>query len=249
VHVWTVRDGSSSILFCDLKQLRTVCFSTDGLFVAAGGLDGIRMWELGLGEPLQAFDAHKPWAHSLVFTPEGLMSSIYNKTIEHWDISVLGEYEPIESEDLTRLALDGMGQRKEIQIPSQTFRGYKVFLSTAFLSYAYVLCSTSQSGPYSVAFVFIFIPLRSGVHSVAISQNGRWVLSASKNPNVCIWDAHNAELHCELSRERKDDVVSVDFSPNGGHIATAYDDGGVRVWSCEELHHTITPEVSLNVAS
>jgi hypothetical protein len=30
-----------------------------------------------------------------------------------------------------------------------------------------------------------------------------------------IWDVHNAKLNHELSRERKYDVVSVNFSPGG----------------------------------
>ena len=128
-----MRDCSSDTLYCDLRHLRTVRFSTDGLHVAAGGLDGIRMWVLGQAEPLQGFDGHEQWLHNLVFTPTGLMSSLYDKTIVKWDISVLGEYEPIESEDPTRLALDGMGPRKEIQIPSQTFKGYQVITCQLFL--------------------------------------------------------------------------------------------------------------------
>ena len=95
------------------------------------------------------------------------------------------------------------------------------------------------------------------VLSVAISHDGQWVVSGSKDRSVRFWDkngraqlmlqAHKNSGECRLSRLGYKfsvfdaiairPVISVDLSPNGGYLATGSGDWQARV--CKSLHiHT-----------
>jgi len=67
------------------------------------------------------------------------------------------------------------------------------------------------------------------VLSVAISHDGQWVVSGSKDRGVQFWDKHGrAQL---MLQGHKNSVISIDLSPTGGYLATGSGDWQARVWS------------------
>ena len=68
---------------------------------------------------------------------------------------------------------------------------------------------------------------------VALSSSGNWVISCSWS-EVCVWNARNAELHCQLRRPKHDpEFLECDFSL-GGCLADAFV-GQVLLWKIKEI--------------
>ena len=68
------------------------------------------------------------------------------------------------------------------------------------------------------------------VSSVAVSHDGQWVVSGSRDESVLFWDARNAQAQFAL-HGHKHWIQSVDVSPTGDIFATGGDDGVTRI--CE----------------
>ncbi|KAF7970926.1 hypothetical protein HWV62_22564 [Athelia sp. TMB] len=72
------------------------------------------------------------------------------------------------------------------------------------------------------------------VLSVAVSHDGQWVVSGSKDRGVQFWDSRTAIVQCML-QGHKNSVISIDLSPAGNVLATGSGDWQARIWS----YHTI----------
>jgi len=67
------------------------------------------------------------------------------------------------------------------------------------------------------------------VLSVALTPDGRWVMSGSKDRGVQFWDPHTGEAYLHLQGHRNS-VISVAPSPRGGLFATGSGDTKARIW-------------------
>jgi len=68
------------------------------------------------------------------------------------------------------------------------------------------------------------------VLSVALTPDGKWVLSGSKDRGVQFWDPATANAQLML-QGHKNSVISVAPSPTGGLFATGSGDLRARIWS------------------
>ncbi|KZP33845.1 WD40 repeat-like protein [Athelia psychrophila] len=68
------------------------------------------------------------------------------------------------------------------------------------------------------------------VLSVAVSHDGQWVVSGSKDRGVQFWDSRTAIVQCML-QGHKNSVISIDLSPAGNVLATGSGDWQARIWS------------------
>lgn len=67
------------------------------------------------------------------------------------------------------------------------------------------------------------------IRSVAISPDGRWLISGSGDRGtVRILDMIDASPQCVLGGQHK--VWSVDFCSTSGYVACGYEGGNVSVW-------------------
>ncbi|KAJ7697653.1 WD40-repeat-containing domain protein [Mycena rosella] len=67
------------------------------------------------------------------------------------------------------------------------------------------------------------------VLSVAVSHDGRWVVSGSKDRGVQFWDRAGV-VQCML-QGHKNSVISIDLNPTGPLLATGSGDNLARIWS------------------
>jgi len=78
-----------------------------------------------------------------------------------------------------------------------------------------------------------FVGHKDYVLSVAISHDGQWVVSGSKDRGVQFWDKNGvAQL---MLQGHKNSVISIDLSPTGGQLATGSGDWQARVWNYNPL--------------
>lgn len=96
--------------------------------------------------------------------------------------------------------------------------------------------SSSSSEAHKVSCSRTFTGHKDFVLDVTLTPDGKWLLSASKDRGVMIWDVETGVPHA-LLQGHKNSVIRIDVSPDGQYIATASGDMSVRIWSIS----TITP--------
>ncbi|KAG9024915.1 general transcription repressor [Tulasnella sp. UAMH 9824] len=211
-RVWNVETGAHqtlSILEPDGVDagVTSVAISPDGQLVAAGSLDTvIRIWDVTTGNLIERLRGHRDAVYSVAFTPDGkaLVSGSLDKTLKYWDLSPL-----LRSPNRTV----GLSQGESVpsgQQPVTNEGGEKG--ST---------CSVTFSGHKHYAL------------SVAVSPDGAYVVSGSKDRGVQFWDPRTGLPQLRLLGHQNT-VISVGFSPvaspSGGLIASGSGDWTARVW-------------------
>ena len=70
------------------------------------------------------------------------------------------------------------------------------------------------------------------MNAVAVSPDGRHVVTGSDDHTVAVWDLDTGERLRELTGHRGA-VTSVAVSPDGRHVVTGSDDHTVAVWDLD----------------
>jgi len=91
------------------------------------------------------------------------------------------------------------------------------------------------SGPKGGNCVKTFEGHKDFVLSVALTPDGQWVLSGSKDRGVQFWDPRTANTQLML-QGHKNSVISVAPSPSGRLFATGSGDMRARIWSYDPYH-------------
>jgi WD40 repeat protein/tetratricopeptide (TPR) repeat protein len=68
-----------------------------------------------------------------------------------------------------------------------------------------------------------------GLFQVALSPDGRFLLTACRNGQACVWDWHAETLVCP-PLQHSDEVYTVAFTADGRHALTGQRRGGVQIW-------------------
>lgn len=149
----------------------SVCISPDGNLVAAGSLDTIvRIWDVHTGQLIERLKGHRDSVYSVAFTPDGrgLVSGSLDKTLKYWDVQPL----------LARSRNRNMNKNGGAGASGSGKEGL-------------VTDKTSQC-------LMNFTGHKDYVLSVAVSHDGQWVVSGSKDRGVQFWDAKSAVVQCML---------------------------------------------------
>ncbi|KIO26049.1 hypothetical protein M407DRAFT_75012 [Tulasnella calospora MUT 4182] len=220
-RVWNMETGAHqtlSILEPDNVDagVTSVAISPDGQLVAAGSLDTIvRIWDVTTGHLIERLRGHLDSVYSVAFTPDGkgLVSGSLDKTLKYWDLSPL-----LRSPNRT-VGLSQGGSVPSGQQPVTNEGGEKG--ST---------CSVAFSGH------------KDYVLSVAVSPDGAWVVSGSKDRGVQFWDPRTGLTQLML-QGHKNSVISIDLSPvaspSGGLLASGSGDWIARVCTCTRLFDSL----------
>jgi len=203
-------DGTSKTLaITDLPDnvdagVTSVAISSDGRLVAAGSLDTVvRIWDARTGELLERLRGHRDSVYSVAFTPDarGLVSGSLDKTLKYWDVS--------------RLANGPGGRPNSPGVSKRDSLNGKKDIGTREGNSS---CTMNFTGH------------KDYVLSVAVSHDGQWVVSGSKDRGVQFWDAKTAIVQLML-QGHKNSVISIDLSPAGSVLATGSGDWQARIWN------------------
>ncbi|KAJ3970953.1 WD40-repeat-containing domain protein [Lentinula raphanica] len=217
-RIWDMVDGTSKVLTINDPDslnndagVTSVAISPNGKFVAAGSLDTVvRIWEVATGMLVERLRGHRDSVYSVAFTPDGkgLVSGSLDKTLKYWDVGALmtgGSASLVRSrkEGANGAGPNGPGG----SIVRRDGEGVK-------------------QSPCTMN----FIGHKDYVLSVAVSHDGRWVVSGSKDRGVQFWDSNKAVLQAML-QGHKNSVISIDLSPTATILATGSGDWQARIWS------------------
>ncbi|KAF8162518.1 WD40-repeat-containing domain protein [Mycena galopus ATCC 62051] len=213
--------------------ITSVAISPNGARVAAGSLDAlVRVWDVRTGTLVRRLKGHGDSVYSVAFMPEtahagsagagprgmGLVSGGLDRTVRGWDLC-LPEPSPV---------LQGWKE------PAPALQGWKEGGTPAS---GPVSSSTSggvlkgwKEGDDEGRCMMTFTGHKDYVLSVAVSHDGEWVVSGSKDRGVQFWDAKTGVVQCML-QGHKNSVISIDLSPAGNILATGSGDWHARIWS------------------
>ncbi|KAG0142826.1 hypothetical protein CROQUDRAFT_673304 [Cronartium quercuum f. sp. fusiforme G11] len=189
----------------------SVCVSPDGTLLAAGSLDTVvRLWDTSTGQLLDKLKGHKDSVYSVAFSPDGkfLVSGSLDKTLKLWDLSTLNRNNAAGASLVKKE--DGENGEKVT-----TDRGFDSSRSST-------VCTTTLTGH------------KDYVLSVAVSPDGAWIMSGSKDRGVQFWDPKTAMAQFMLQGHRNS-VISIAVSEAGGLLATGSGDWNARIWSYEDI--------------
>ncbi|KAJ2936488.1 hypothetical protein H1R20_g604, partial [Candolleomyces eurysporus] len=228
--------------------ITSIAVSPDGRYVAAGSLDSvIRLWDLrqpssssAERQPpvlIERLKGHKDSVYSVSFTKDGkfFVSASLDKGVRVWDVGHLGIVPAPGSSSSSSSPSRGVGNRLPGKGNERTV-------------------ALGGKGKEKSRCVTQFVGHRDYVLSVAVSFDGRWVVSGSKDRGVMWWDlglsssedssseesstSSNTTAVTKKDREavcvlqgHKNSVISIDLSPVGNMLATGSGDWQARIWS------------------
>ncbi|KAF9078681.1 WD40-repeat-containing domain protein [Rhodocollybia butyracea] len=210
-RIWDMVDGTSKVLTINDPDslnndagVTSVAISPNGQFVAAGSLDTVvRIWDVDTGMLVERLRGHRDSVYSVAFTPDGkgLVSGSLDKTLKYWDVAAL------------MANGGGVKGRKEGAHGAGSSNGL-----------------AKREGDKQSQCTMNFMGHKDYVLSVAVSHDGHWVVSGSKDRGVQFWDSKTAVVQSML-QGHKNSVISIDLSPTANILATGSGDWQARIWS------------------
>ncbi|KAH9172900.1 WD40-repeat-containing domain protein [Lactarius sanguifluus] len=215
VRIWDMQDGSNKLLADRDTEtadsgVASVAISPDGRLIAVGSLDNIvRIWDVATGQLIERLRGHKDSVYSVAFTPDGdgIVSGSLDKTIKYWDVGKLLTHAP-KRDPRTGLPLaDRPGSSSSVVKRED--------------DEASAACTKNFLGHRRM--------IKDYVLTMAVSHDGQWVVSGSKDRGVQFWDPRSAITQFKLQGHTSS-IISIDLSPSS-LLATGSSDRTVRIWS------------------
>ena len=234
---------------------RSVAISPDGQLVATGFLyEGIKIWEVDTGLPVQSLRGHTSSVNSVAFSPDSqwLASGSRDRSIKLWDVYSGQEIRTLEGHDSEVCAVvfspDGQwlasaGYDRTVRLwravtgqEAEEMIGHRqAVTSTVFSPDGRWLASGSLDRTIKLWEVASGREVRTfeghtyGVVSLAFSPDGRWLASGGEDKLVKIWEVDTGR-EVQTLKGHVNDVTSVAFSPDGELVAGGSLGQTIRIW-------------------
>ncbi|MBR1279005.1 TIR domain-containing protein [Bradyrhizobium sp. AUGA SZCCT0283] len=231
-RVWDVETGREiAILEGHSKNVLRAAFSPDGRQVATASFDNTaRVWEASSGKQIHNLDQHTGPVRDAIFTPDGknILTISDDRTARLWDATTgqsirvfEGHTGPIRSATFAKDDSDtGI---------------LRYLLMTASSDKSVRLWALDRNEPIDT-----FSAHDADVWSVAISYDGRQVVTASDDGTARTWEkvgtagwAVRGYVSPKVSRRlagHTEPVRFATFSRDGRNVVTASDDRTARIW-------------------
>ncbi|CAB4476076.1 unnamed protein product [Rhizophagus irregularis] len=228
IRIWDIRSQTISKLFPGHEQdIYSLDFSRDGRFIVSGSGDKTaRVWDMVSGELLYKLAIDEPsqkdaGVTSVAISPDALYvaAGSLDKIVRVWDTR-------------TGILLERLEGHKD-SVYSVAFSPDGKTLVSGSLDKTLKLWDMSHCGRNNSSQKNQAKTTLNGhkdfVLSVAVSPDGRWVVSGSKDRGVQFWDPITAQTQFML-QGHKNSVISVALSPTGKLFATGSGDCRARLW-------------------
>ncbi len=195
---------------------RSIAISPDGRWLATGFLyEGIRIWEVDTGQPVQTLKGHAATVNSIAFSPDSLLlaSASRDRSIKLWDAQSGAEVRELRGHDgeVSAVAFSPDGQWLASAGSDRTVRLWRVMTGHE------VEMMTGHT---------------RAVMAVAFSPDGRYIASGSVDKTIRLWDAATSSEVRSFTGHTFG-VAALAFSPDGRYIASGGEDHVAKVWEVE----------------
>ena len=184
-----------------------VAIAPDGTWLATATQDGtVRLWDAASWAQKAAISGRRGFAHQMAIAPDGAwLATVSRDTIRIWDTASWA--------------------RRAILRGASTINGLVIAPDGTWLAtggYGPVRIWDTVSWSEKAAFP------ANVVHAMSIAPDGAWLAIGGDGP-VGIWDTTSWTQKAVLIGHH-DDVSEVAISPDSSWLATASEDGTVRIW-------------------
>lgn len=194
--------------------INSIALSRDGQYVASASSDmTIRIWSIETGKTIKQIKGHEDSVYAVAYSPDGkyLVSASSDETIRIWDASTGIEIKRIESD--------------EEYIPSITFSPDGKCIAAALFMWIQVWDVASGEKRNK-------IDEDSIVKHITYSHDGQYLVAASNNETIRLWNASTGILLREMKGHAKG-INYIDFSLDDKYLVSASEDSTVRIWDVE----------------
>ncbi|MDE0103884.1 MAG: hypothetical protein OXN89_16040 [Bryobacterales bacterium] len=224
-------DTGAAVTFLDgLSDIaRTVAFSPDGTFVAAGGgppqqYGQIKVWQVADGREAAAIEGHTDTVQALAFSPDGdsLATASYDKDIKLWDLATGAELRTLSDhiDAVYALAFTPDGTRL---LSGSADRSVKVW------------------DPLTGERLYTLSDPTDGINSIAIHPSGKRVAAGGQDRTIRVWelDEDGGRLVNVLIAHQSP-ILRIAYAPDGNRIVTSAADRTVKVFAADTLQEIAT---------
>lgn len=204
-----------------VDEVNSLAFSADGQTLASVGADStIKIWHVGALDLIDILHKHNGVVRCVAFTPDGRMLATGgdDRKILFWDLMQRQVAIALSLDDTAAhsLALSQDGQT----IVTGSYRKIKVW------------CTSHLEGVKDFQDVQPLYTLMGHSHivrSLAISGDGKLLVSGSRDQTIKIWHLATGELIRTL-KGHQDEVCTISLSPDEQIIASGSADKTIKLW-------------------
>ncbi|RPA78251.1 WD40 repeat-like protein [Ascobolus immersus RN42] len=234
IRVWDIQERRITHTFSGHDQdIYSLDFARDGRRIASGSGDRtVRVWDIESGSVLLTLSI-EDGVTTVAMSPDGryVAAGSLDKSVRVWDTNTGNLIERLEGNEGHRdsvysVAFSPNGKDLVSGSLDRTIKMWELSAARGMMS---------GPGTGRGRCTRTFEGHKDFVLSVALTPDGQWVLSGSKDRAVQFWDPRtgNAQL---MLQGHKNSVISVAPSPTGGLFATGSGDMRARIWSYEPYH-------------
>jgi class 3 adenylate cyclase/GTPase SAR1 family protein len=218
VQVLDVETGTQLSVLKNKGAIGKISFDPTGRMIVAAGPDPmVTVWDTESGTLLDTLEGHSKHVRDVSWSPDGKLfaSASTDATIRIWDATSrkLSQVITTNSPKHVMLAVDWASDSRRVASAS-----YDAWIFDALTGN---LIHRLQSG--------------DGLYDAAWSPDPKsaWVAAASSEKTIQIWDSRTGRKVASLEGHTRS-VRSVAVSNNGQVLASASDDGNIRLWNCKD---------------
>jgi WD40 repeat protein len=266
IRLWEAATGKT-VRVIEARGVTCLAVSPDGTLLASGGRDRVvRLWEVATGKAAGELKGHKNGLCGLAFSPDGklLASGDVQATVRVWDVKEGKEVREIDNKSGTEVLALAFGPDNKTLACAGAWndssflpkKGDVIKIGGKEVPFDGVLNiqgveMTRKEGNFVLQWdvatgkeVRRFGGLRDKVRSLAVSPDGKLLAAASRDGNVCLWDAATGEerLHIVAHPNHSDAAFHgtpcLAFSPDGKRLASAGTDHTIRLWDIVTARET-----------
>jgi RNA polymerase sigma factor (sigma-70 family) len=234
VRVWELATGREALAIPKAHEgsmVRGVALSPDGKTLASGGGDNGRralvLWDAVTGKPLHVLGEKKDHVTCVAFSPDGkvLASAGQDTAVCLWDVATGRLRRRLWGHDrkVSSLAFLPDGKRLISGGHDDTLRLWDTTTGRELRQHE------AQGGDPPESLHESLKPYNGGVHSVAVSRDGKVLAAGGYNGTVRLWETETGKPLTRwqaLSRE----VLTLTFAPDGKTLAVAGFDHAITLW-------------------
>lgn len=229
-----------------------LAFSPDSKFLASGSDDRTsRIWSIDTRETVSILEYHTLYVNTVSFSSDGalLATGSSDDSIGIWKRKAPGDWGGGE----TRTRPDQVLHGHSSSVYKVSFSPYGRLLASAsddqFLriwDLDRLDVKTCEAPPDPLPEVNAGPGHEDSVSCVAVSEDGRTVVSASNDGTICFWDGLTGRRQRTTDKFHQAEVLSMTFSPDGGRLVTTSIDASVFIWTIPKASESLPTPIRLN---